>query len=47
MSGAFPAVGMGNLSTNGGLWQVDDPVSDMTLNKVKVTVDGTVVYPAE
>lgn len=47
VSGAFPAVGMGNLSTNGGLWQVDDPVSDMTLNKVKVTVDGTVVYPAE
>lgn len=38
--GAFPSI-------NGGLWQVDNPVSDMTLNKVKVTVDDTVVYPAE
>lgn len=40
LTGKFPA-------TNGGLWQVDNPVSDMAQNKVKVTVDGTVVYPAE
>ena len=47
VTGPFPTVGTGNLTTNGGLWQVDDPVSDMAQNKVKVTVDGAVVYPAE
>ena len=47
VTGPFPTVGTGNLTTNGGLWQVDDPVSDMAQNKVKVTVNGAVVYPAE
>lgn len=35
VTGPFPTVGTGNLTTNGGLWQVDDPVSDMAQNKVK------------
>lgn len=40
VTGTFPA-------TNGGLWQVDNPVSDMSQNQVTVTVDGVTVYPVE
>ena len=47
VNGAFPVLGTGSISTNGGLWQVDKPVADMQQNQVTVTVDDDVVYPVK
>lgn len=47
VNGAFPVLGTGSISTNGGLWQVDKPVADMQQNQVTVTIDDDVVYPVK